>query len=160
MRSRYLRSFGLKAIQYEIYRVVACMAYVYVGDTLNPWGLAIALFLSSWLLMCGVGAGVWSFSTFSVSLARVKLSANCARAASGMRIRRKSLSGGQSCQTKLSGGNLRKSHVGSFKQKIFQAIYYELNRLWPADFLAWHGSPPILPQLVIRVCIGIYYYES
>lgn len=140
MRSRYLRSFGLKAIQYEIYRVVACMAYAYVCNTLNPWGPATALALSSSLLMCGVGVGDWSFSTFSVFLVHIKVSANCTRAASRMRVRRKRLPRGQSCQTKLSGATLRRSQDDSFNPKIFQAIYYELNRLWPPIFWRSMGS--------------------
>jgi hypothetical protein len=139
--SRYLRSFGLKAIQYEIYRVVIWMAYAYVCNTLNLWGVATALALSSSLLTYGVDVGDWPFSTFSVFLVHVKVSANCTRAASGVRVGRNSLSGGHSCQTKSSGMSLSKSQGGSFKRWLFQAVYYELNRFWPADFLAWHGRP-------------------
>lgn len=141
MRSRHPRSFGLKAIQYEIYRVVACMACAYSCDTLNPWGLAAVLVVTSLPLMRGVGAVDPSFSTLSVFLVHVKVSANCARGASGVRVRRKSLLGRQSCQTRLSRANLRKSQGDSSNPKIFRAIYYELNRLWPANFLSCHGPP-------------------
>jgi len=144
-------TFGLKAIHYPLYGVVGCMSYTCVCDTLNPYWRPTALFLSCWFFM-----------TLVLVLADHQRS-SCARAASGGKlcVRRKGLSRGQNRQTRLSGVNLRRSQGGSFKHKfldslsttrfdrdkIYRAIHYPLNRLWPTDVLVWHqGQIRVTPS--------------
>lgn len=122
-------TFGLKAIHYQLYGVVGCMSYTCVCDALNPWGQATALLLSCWLFM-----------TLVLLLADDQRRSSMRAASSGkLHVRSKGLSRKQNRQTRLSGVNLRKSQGGSFKHKfLYQAIHYQLNRLWPADVLGWH----------------------
>jgi hypothetical protein len=104
-----LMSSWLKAIQYQIYRVVvACMFYTCVCDS---WGQAAALLLSSWLLMHGVCVVDWSFSTSSVFLEHL-----------GVRARRKSLPAGENWQRRLSLRNSRGN-----RKLLYRAIQYHLN---------------------------------
>ena len=94
-----------------------------VVDALNPWGL----FLSSWLLIYGVGAGNWCFSTFLVFLVRVKVIVSW------------------NCKRRFSEKNLRKSPGGSFKTKLLKgikAIHCQLNRLWLEGSLRYSTQVP------------------
>ena len=123
-----------------------CISYTCVCDTLNPRGRLTALFLSCWLFM-----------TLVLVLADDQRRSSMRTASSGkLHVRRKGLSRGQNRQTRLSGMTLRKSQGGSLKHefldslpttwfdrdKIFQAIHYQLNRLWPTDVLARHQRQP------------------